>query len=84
MISDDKKQCTSILHGGGFVFLDFILKDQVSETCSFSVSIYKNSASQILLPFASKTEANAVRLSQFPAFSMTGSPGFNFQGEFIF
>jgi len=83
MISADRKRCSSMLHGGTFFFLDFILRDQVSESCSFSISIYQNSASQILLPFTSTTEANKVSLSQFPAFSLTGNPGFNFQVSWL-
>jgi hypothetical protein len=81
MISADRKECSSSLHGGAFFFLDFILKDQVSENCTFSVSMYEGGPSEIVLPFASKTEANTIRLSQFPSFSLTGNPGFNFQGE---
>jgi hypothetical protein len=81
MISSDRKECTSSLHGGAFVFLDFILKNQVSENCTFSVFIYEGSPSEIVLDFASKTEANKISLSQFPAFTLSGNPGFNFQGE---
>jgi hypothetical protein len=83
MISADQKQCSALLHGGSVVFLDFILKDQLSENCSFSVSIYENSFEQIILPFTSKAEANKLRLSNFPAYALTGNPGFNFQGEAI-
>jgi hypothetical protein len=83
MISADRKMCSSSLHGGAFYFLDFILKDQLSENCTFSVSIYEGSPSKIELPFASKTEANKISLSQFPAFSLTGNPGFNFKGKTI-
>ena len=83
MISADQKECSSSLHGGAFFFLDFILKNQVSENCSFSIFIYEGSPSQIVLDFASKTEANKISLSQFPAFALSGNHGFNFQGEVI-
>jgi hypothetical protein len=81
MASADEKGCISSLHGGAFVFLDFILKNQVSENCSFSISIYEGSTNQIVLPFVSKMESNKISLSQFPLYSSTGSPGFNFQGK---
>ncbi len=77
----DEKGCISSLHGGAFVFLDFILKNQVSENCSFSISIYEGSTNQIVLPFVSKMESNTISLSQFPLYSSTGSPGFHFQGK---
>jgi hypothetical protein len=81
MASADQKECISILHGGAFIFLDFILKSQVSENCSFSISIYEGSANQIVLPFSSKMESNKISLSQFPVYSSIGSPGFNFEGK---
>ena len=81
MISANQKECVSLLLGGSFIFLDFIIKNQVSENCSFSVSIYEGSPNQILLPFSSKMEANRISLSNFPAFSLTGDPGFNFRGK---
>ncbi len=83
MISTDRKECISMLQGGAFIFLDFIIKDQASENCTFSVSMYEGSPNQMILPFTSKMEANKVSFSQFPAFALTGNSGFDFRGKVI-